>query len=108
MEEKDLLSAAKTDEHSPLPPKITKDNIDPLAGSTKGKVMLWIKAFVYTIFSSLLIAFAAHSLITPNDFTIGGASGVAILLNVASNGKVPQSIVVLGLNLPLVLISFSL
>ncbi|MBQ8447135.1 MAG: YitT family protein [Clostridia bacterium] len=92
--------------HAQLPPKITKDNIDPLAGSRKGKVLLWIKAFVYTILSSLLIAFAAHSLITPNDFTIGGASGIAILANVASNGKIPQSLMLLGLNLPLVVLSF--
>ena len=91
---------------APLPPKITKENIDPLAGSTKGKVLQWIKAFVYTFFSSLLIAFAAHSLITPNDFTIGGASGIAILVNVASNYKVPQALVLLGLNLPLVITSF--
>ncbi|MBQ8876215.1 MAG: YitT family protein [Clostridia bacterium] len=113
MEEKELFGGVNAPQkaeahngHAPLPPKITKDNIDPLAGSPKGKVIMWIKAFVYTILSALLIAFAAHSLIVPNDFTIGGASGIAILVNVASNGKVPQSLMVLGLNLPLVVISF--
>ena len=108
MEDKELLNGGTAEEkkHSPLPPKITKENINPLAGSKKGKVMLWIKAFVYTIISSLLIAFAAHSLITPNNFTIGGASGIAILVNVASHGKVPQSAMLLGLNLPLVILSF--
>ncbi|MBE5747217.1 MAG: YitT family protein [Clostridiales bacterium] len=106
MEEKDLFEVAPADGHAPLPPKITKDNIDPSASSAKGKAMLWIKAFVYTILSSLLIAFAAHSLITPNDFTIGGASGIAILINVASNYKVPQFAIILCLNLPLVILSF--
>ena len=111
MEEKDLLEInEQTANHdsmqAALPPKITKDNIDPLAGSTKGKVLQWIKAFVYTFFSALLIAFSAHSLITPNNFTVGGASGIAILLNVASNEKIPQSLVVLGLNFPLVVTSF--
>ncbi len=111
MEEKELLEISKgiestESDRAPLPPKITKENIDPLAGSTKGKVLQWIKAFVYTFFSSLLIAFAAHSLITPNGFTIGGISGIAILVNVSTNYKVPQSLVLLGLNLPLVITSF--
>ena len=110
MEEKELSTTTQqsTDEsvHPTLPPKITKDNIDPLAGSTKGKVLQWVKAFVYTFFSALLIAFAAHSLITPNDFTIGGISGIAILANKASGGKIPQSLVLFVLNLPLVITSF--
>ncbi len=109
MEEKDLLNGGRAEEEtSPtsLPPKITKENINPLAGSKKGKILQWVKAFVYTIISSLLIAFAAHSLITPNEFTIGGASGIAILVNVASHGKIPQSAMLLGLNLPLVILSF--
>ena len=110
MEEKELSTTTQqsTDEsiHHTLPPKITKDNIDPLAGSTKGKVLQWVKAFVYTFFSALLIAFAAHSLITPNDFTIGGISGIAILANKASGGKIPQSLVLFVLNLPLVITSF--
>ncbi|MBQ8394019.1 MAG: YitT family protein [Clostridia bacterium] len=105
MEEKELVTAA-TEETEVLPPKITKENIDPDAGSTKGKAMLWVKACLYTVFSALLIAFAAHSLITPNNFTIGGASGIAILVNVASKGKVPQSLILFGLNLPLVTLSF--
>ena len=101
-----IETAPQTQTSSPLPPKITKDNFDALAGSGKGKVMMWIKAVVYTLLSSFLIAFAAHSLIAPNDFTIGGASGIAILANVASNGKIPQSVMVLGINLPLIILSF--
>ena len=53
-----------------------------------------------------MISFAAHALIKPNDFTIGGATGVAILLNVLSKGKIPQSVVVFFINLPLVVLSF--
>lgn len=106
MTEKMLNEVLQNDENNTLPPKITKENIDPLAGSTKGKIIMWVKALFYTLISSLLIAFAAHSLIAPNNFTIGGASGIAILVNVASNGKVPQSAMLLGLNLPLVILSF--
>lgn len=89
-----------------LPPKITKENINPYAGSTKAKVFVWVRAILYTIFSSLLIAFAAYALITPNNFTIGGISGIAILVNVATNGKVPQSLTLLLLNLPLLILAF--
>ena len=89
-----------------LPPKITKENINPYAGSTKAKVFVWVRAILYTVFSSLLIAFAAYALITPNDFTIGGASGIAILVSVATNGKVPQSLTLLLLNLPLLILAF--
>lgn len=104
MEEKEILQ----DEEAigGLPPKITKDNIDPHAGTKRQQIMRWVKSIVYTVFSALLIAFAAYALITPNNFTIGGISGIAILVNVASDGKVPQSIVLFGLNLPLVILAF--
>ena len=89
-----------------LPPKITKQDLESVATTKKGKVLLWIKAVIYMIISSLLIAVAAYSLITPNNFTIGGAAGLAILINVASNGKIPQSITSLAFNLPLIVLSF--
>ena len=92
------------DIHGVLPPKITKDNIDPDASSKKGKAMVWSRAIIHTLLSSLLVAFAAHSLITPNTFTIGGISGIAILLNVAFG--LPQSIMLFCLNLPLIVLSF--
>ncbi len=101
MSEKDLNGAEKL-----LPPKITKENIDPLKGSRKGVIVSWVRAVIYTLLSSLLISVSAYSLITPNDFTIGGASGIAILINAASGGKVPQWSIVLGINLPLVVISY--
>ncbi len=96
----------KQEEIPHLPPKITKENIDPLADTTKGKVLQWIRAILYSMLASFLIAFAAHSLITPNEFTIGGASGIAILINVASDGALPQSILLLGINLPLLILAF--
>lgn len=92
------------DIHGVLPPKITKDNIDPDASSKKCKAMVWLRAIIHTLLSSLLVAFAAHSLITPNTFTIGGISGIAILLNVAFG--LPQSIMLFCLNLPLIALSF--
>ncbi len=102
MEEKEI----PTGETRALPPKITRENIDPLRGSRKGAVLSWLKGILYTALSSLLVAVAAFSLITPNEFTIGGASGVAILVNVATKGAVPQWLILLSINLPLVVCAY--
>ncbi len=89
-----------------LPPKITKEDVDLDANSKKGVFLTWLQAVLYTILSSFLIAFAARTLISPNEFTIGGASGIAILIEVVTRGNIPQSITVLCLNAPLVILSF--
>lgn len=101
MEEEKIVAETGT-----LPPKITKENIDPDAGTRKGVILSWVRTLVYTLLSSLLISAAVYSLITPNEFTIGGVSGLAILANVASSGKIPLSIVSLGLNIPLIVLAF--
>lgn len=105
MEEQELKQEERTQKYT-LPPKITKENINPYAGSKRGVVLDWLKAILYTIASSLLVAIAAYSLITPNEFTVGGASGIAILLNVVSKGKIPQGAVLFGINLPLIILAF--
>ena len=99
MDEKTTLAEA-------LPPKITKTDLEQEAASTKGRALYWIKTAVYLLLSSFLVSFASHALIKPNEFTIGGASGVAILVNVLSGGAVPISAIVFAINAPLVLISF--
>lgn len=100
MEEKEL----RTEQN--LPPKITKENIDPDAGSAKGQIMMWLRAILYSTLSASLIAIAAYSLIAPNNFTIGGASGVAILVNVATKGGIPQWLILFSINAPLVILAF--
>ncbi len=93
-------------ENSPvLPPKITRENFAP-AASKKTKVLYWIRIAVYLLVSSMLVSFASHALIAPNNFTVGGAAGIAILINVATNGRIPQSVLVFGFNLPLIVLSF--
>lgn len=89
-----------------LPPKITKDNIDPYAGTKKSIVLSWVRSIVYVIISSLLITVAVYSLITPNEFTIGGVAGIAILINVSTSGKVALSLLSFCLNAPLIVLSF--
>lgn len=89
-----------------LPKKITRMDFEKNANSKKGIILSWIRSCIYILISSFLISFAAYSLIAPNDFTIGGASGIAILLNVVTNGKIPQSITLFAINLPLVILSF--
>lgn len=88
---------------STLPPKITKENFNERRA---GKAFPWLKTVVYLLVSSFLISFAAKTLSTPNGFTIGGVSGISILLNVATNGLIKQSWVVFALNLPLVILAF--
>ena len=99
-------ASPQTEETSKLPPKITKEDLNQDANSKKGIFLSWLQGVLYTMLSSLLIAFAARTLISPNEFTIGGASGIAILIEVVTRGKIPQSIMVLCLNAPLVILSF--
>ena len=53
------------------------------------------------VFSAAIALFIDNLSLAP-----GGVGGIAILLNVASNGAIPKSIVLFGLNLPLVLLAF--
>lgn len=89
-----------------LPPKITKADITKEKESKKGKFFYWTKVVLYLLVSSFLVSFSAHALIAPNEFTIGGITGIAILLSVATGGSVQQSFIVFFLNLPLVVLSF--
>lgn len=106
MNEKENLPLAENDPAThDLPPKITKENIHPDTGK-RGAVAYWAKSVFYVVLSALLIAFSAYCLITPNEFTIGGAGGIAILVNVATNGAVPQAVMLFSLNLPLIVLAF--
>lgn len=91
-----------------LPPKITKETLNALENSKKNQYFTIIKCILYTFLSSLLVSFSAYSLIAPNNFTIGGVSGIAILISIATKGAIPQSIAVFCLNAPLVLLAFFL
>ncbi len=107
MEEEIVISKNTEDEKpSPeaLPKKITKEDFHNLAVSKKGKILYWSKTVVLLLISSFLVSFTAYCLITPNQFTIGGASGIAILLNVAFG--VPQSVIVFAINFPLIVLAF--
>ena len=70
----------------------------------KEKCIYWAKTAVCMLVSTFLIAFAAYTLIAPNDFTVGGASGIAVLLYAAF--KLPQSVTLFLLNFPLVVLGF--
>lgn len=98
MEEKQPLSQPQ----NALPPKITKEDFN--TESPKAKALAWTKSLIYVVVSSFLLSFAAYSLILPNSFTIGGVSGIGILLNVTLG--VPQSLTMLLVNAPLVVAAF--
>ena len=102
MEQNEYQQSVETS--ASLPPKITKENIDPHAGSKNSALLQWVRGVLYMVISSFLISLAAYSLITPNNFTIGGISGLAILLNVAL--KWDLAMLVALLNTPLIILSF--
>ena len=89
---------------SALPKKITKEDLKKEAASRRGKIFYWVQTVLFLLLSSFLVSFAAYSLIMPNNFTIGGISGIAILLDVSLG--LPQYIIVFSVNLPLVVFSF--
>lgn len=91
---------------SALPKKITKEDIQAENNSKRGKALYLAKTIMFLLLSSFLVSFAAYSLISPNQFTIGGISGIAILVNTITHGAVPQWTVLLGINFPLVVCSF--
>ncbi|MBE7067828.1 MAG: YitT family protein [Clostridiales bacterium] len=70
----------------------------------KEKILYWTKTAICMLVSTFLISFAAYTLIAPNEFTVGGASGIAVLLNAAFS--LPQSVTLFCLNFPLVVLGF--
>ena len=100
-ENKQIVAGANVQD---LPPKITKSDLERNAETKKNKALQTAQAVLYILVSSFLVSFAAYTLIAPNEFTVGGISGIAILLNAAFS--VPQSIVLFAFNLPLVVLSF--
>ena len=89
-----------------LPPKITKENINPIAGTKKETILSWVRSVLYIFISSILIAIAVYGLIDPNDFTIGGVAGISILVHDATDGIINLSTFSFCLNAPLVVLSF--
>ena len=86
MEEKELeiteeMSAADTAAENVLPKKITKEDFQLAESTPKAKMMHWVRLIFVTILSSFLIAFTVYGLIKPNNFTIGGIAGMAVLIN---------------------------
>lgn len=88
-----------------FPPKKTREPFIPFSALTKGKKAGFIlKVAIGLLISSFLVSFAGFSLIAPNNFAVGGISGIAVILYTAC--KVPQSITILTLNVPLLIASF--
>ena len=80
LEVKEELSAAEMIDNT-LPKKITKEDFQLAEATPRAKAMQWVRLIVVTIVSSFLIAFTVYGLIKPNNFTIGGIAGMAVLIN---------------------------
>ncbi len=105
MEQEQLTIEETQQTERKLPPKITKENILP-KGTKKERTLHLIKVLLMITLSSFLLSFAMHYLIAPNNFATGGVSGIAIIVEVATKGFIPQSVMTFALNLPLVVLSF--
>jgi uncharacterized membrane-anchored protein YitT (DUF2179 family) len=82
MEAKELeVNAEAVATDNALPKKITKEDFQLAEATPKAKAMQWIRLIAVTIISSFLIAFTVYGLIKPNNFTIGGIAGMAVLIN---------------------------
>ena len=64
----------------------------------------YIQTALYVLASSFLIAFPAYCLLEPNCFTIGGVTGIAIMVNHAIG--IDQSALIFCINMPLLIFSY--
>lgn len=88
-----------------LPPKKTKDSYPQFSSSSKiQKVGFIVRGTLMMLVSAFLISFASYSIISPNNFVIGGVAGISIMLEKALGWR--QSITTISLNLPLLILAF--
>ena len=64
----------------------------------------YLQTALCVLASSFLIAFAAYCLLEPNCFTIGGVTGIAIMVN--HKFGIDQSALIFCINMPLLIVSY--
>jgi len=106
MNEQENVVIPETSSSDSRPTMITKEDLHRESTSKKQILINVLKTVLGCLISSFLIAFTVYSLITPNNFTVGGIAGTAILIHVASGGRIPQSILSFCMNFPLIVLSF--
>ena len=84
-----------------LPPKITAEKKPETA---KEKWTRMVSTVLVLIVSAFLISFSSYAIVAANDFVLGGVSGIAIILEKTLH--ISQSISVLCLNIPLLVVAF--
>ncbi len=106
MEEKIPQETEKDTLSSRLPEMVTKEDLSKQENTTQNKILHFVKTALTVLISSLLVAIAAYCFIEPNEFTVGGAAGIVIMVSYATNGRIPQSTASLCINIPLIIIAF--
>ncbi|MBQ8885132.1 MAG: YitT family protein [Clostridia bacterium] len=94
---------APVETERPLPPKITRAHINQRPNK-KQETLYWAKTVFLLLSSAFLLSFSSYSIIAPNNFAIGGITGLAIIFERII--KLPQSITIISLNLPLLILAF--
>lgn len=100
--ERKLAVSPAANNERPLPPKITKAQI--AQPNKKREFLYWLKTALLLVCSAGLLAFTSYSVVAPNNFAIGGITGIAIILERVL--KIPQSVTVISLNFPLLVLAF--
>lgn len=77
-----------------------------LGNNKKEKAWYAVKLAIILLASAFLVSFSSHALIAPNNFAIGGITGIAVILEKATDGRIPQSVSVLTINLPLLVAAY--
>lgn len=70
------------------------------------KVFYFIKTFLFLAASSFLVGLFLLLPDRPQQFCDGGVTGIAIIVEKATHGKVPQSVSIFCINAPLLILSF--
>lgn len=90
-----------------LPPKKIREKEQTIPGKNfREKCFYLLKILLLLAASSFMVSFSAHSIIAPNNFATGGITGVAIIIEKASGGKIPQSVSIFCINFPLIFLAF--
>ena len=84
-----------------LPPKITGEKRPE---TSREKFLKIAKKVAAMLVSAFLVSFTSYAIVEPNDFALGGISGIAIILYELFD--ISQSISVLCLNIPLLIVAF--
>lgn len=68
------------------------------------KILSYVFMVILTIFSAILRGISSYSFVSPNNFAVGGVTGIAVMLQYVTN--INQGLYIFVLNVPLMILAF--